>query len=78
MSSLAPSYFPIIESDIESVVHSESTVHRSASTVMRSQSIASSRSAYSQASAPLSRVSDESQETERGPSRPPHLYMITE
>ncbi|KAJ6476029.1 hypothetical protein C8R47DRAFT_663504 [Mycena vitilis] len=66
ISSIASSYFPTIVSD-------------SQSTVMRSQSMASSRSAYSQASALPSRTSEENHhELEGGPSRPPELYRINE
>ncbi|KAJ7680661.1 hypothetical protein DFH06DRAFT_1163853 [Mycena polygramma] len=66
ISSIASSYFPTIVSD-------------SQSTVMRSQSMASSRSAYSQASALPSRASEENHhESEGGPSRPPELYRINE
>ncbi|KAJ6594250.1 hypothetical protein B0H19DRAFT_1094635 [Mycena capillaripes] len=65
-SSVASSYFPTIVSD-------------SQSTVVRSQSMASSKSAYSQASAFRGRASDENHyEFEGGPSRPPELYRINE
>ncbi|KAJ6498944.1 hypothetical protein C8R45DRAFT_980448 [Mycena sanguinolenta] len=64
-SSFVP---PMSDSD------SESTVHRSASTVKRSQSMASSRSAYSQASAARS----EDRPVEAALSRPPLLDSISE
>jgi len=89
MSSLASTYAHItsISSDTDSAA--DSTVHRSASTVMRSQSLtastvmrsqsmASSRSAYSQASAPPSRVLEEEPELEGAPGRPAILYSISE
>ncbi|KAJ7899074.1 hypothetical protein B0H13DRAFT_2031112 [Mycena leptocephala] len=63
ISSIASSYFPTIVSD-------------SQSTVVRSQSMASSKSAYSQASAFPSSASQ--YEFEGGPSRPPDLYKINE
>ncbi|KAJ7723542.1 hypothetical protein B0H16DRAFT_1598401 [Mycena metata] len=74
ISSKASSWFPTIEDG-------ESTVKRSnsgASTVMRTPSVASSRSMYSQASMYPSRPSEDKSHEFEGISRPPDLYMIHE
>ncbi|KAK7005828.1 hypothetical protein R3P38DRAFT_3039848 [Favolaschia claudopus] len=73
MTSVPSSYSLITPDD------SESIVHRSISSVMRAKSTASSRSAYSQASAARERPSVEEPRSEGGVSRPPqHLYRISE
>ncbi|KAJ6521898.1 hypothetical protein DFH09DRAFT_1191990 [Mycena vulgaris] len=67
MSTISSNFSPTVVPESESE-----------STLIRAQSVVSSRSAYSQASAPHgSRTSLDRTEVE-GPSRPPHLYRISE
>ncbi|KAJ7497629.1 hypothetical protein FB451DRAFT_1550451 [Mycena latifolia] len=66
MTSISPSIVSKDASDSEA-------------TVLRNHSFVSSRSAYSQASAPRpSRTSEDHLPEFEGPSRPPHLYRISE